>query len=136
MGGKRRDPLKRRPGKTRPRARSTPLAKVSTPSNRHGWPRATRTIQNPARHHLGHDLAMDFAAQVRSSLKAGHTPDQVAQALMHDSGLLPISAIKALRSGGDMTLVEAKEVIQRNLSAEQWAATKELWEMIAGGDDV
>jgi ribosomal protein L7/L12 len=79
---------------------------------------------------------MDFAAQVRSSLKAGHTPDQVAQALMHDSGLLPISAIKALRSGGDMTLVEAKEVIQRNLSAEQWAATKELWEMIAGGDDV
>ena len=77
---------------------------------------------------------------VRSSLEAGDTPDQVAQALIEDHHLLPISAIKALRSGSNMTSFEAKEVIKRHLSAEQWAAAESLWEMIApdetaaGGD--
>jgi ribosomal protein L7/L12 len=79
---------------------------------------------------------MDFSAVVRSSLEAGHTPDQVAQALIDDHHLLPISAIKALRTGGDMSLVEAKELIKRNLSAERWGAAEPLWEMIAAGETV
>jgi hypothetical protein len=78
-----------------------------------------------------HDLDVDFAAMVRSSLEAGDSPDQVAKSLIGDHGLLPISAIKALRSGGNMTLTEAKELVQRNLSPEQWAAAEKLWEMIA-----
>lgn len=71
---------------------------------------------------------------VRSSLEAGDTPDQVAQALTEVHHLLPISAIKALRSGGSMTSDEAKELIKRNLPAEQWIAAERLWEMIAPGD--
>jgi hypothetical protein len=80
---------------------------------------------------LDHDLKVDFAALVRSSLDAGDTPDQIAQALIKDHRLLPISAIKALRSGGGMTSDEAKEVIKRNLPADQWAAAEGLWETIA-----
>jgi hypothetical protein len=45
--------------------------------------------------------------------------------------LLPISAIKALRSGGEMTSAEAKELVRRNLPGEQWAAAERLWDMIA-----
>jgi hypothetical protein len=33
-----------------------------------------------------------------------------------------------------MTLDEAKDVIKRNLPAEQWAAAEELWAMIAPGE--
>jgi len=71
---------------------------------------------------------------VRSSLEAGATPDQVAQALIEDHHLLPISAIKALRSGGSMSSDEAKEVIKRNLPVDQWAAAEGLWEMIASAE--
>jgi hypothetical protein len=82
---------------------------------------------------------MDFADLVRSSLEAGDTPDQVARVLIEDHHLLPISAIKAMRSGGNMSSFEAKEVIKRNLPAAQWAAAEKLWEMIAPdettGDD-
>ena len=74
---------------------------------------------------------MDYSAVVRSSLEAGDTPDQIADALIEEHHLLPISAIKALRSGGNMTSSEAKALIRRNLSAEQWAAAEPLWEMIA-----
>jgi hypothetical protein len=77
---------------------------------------------------------MDFAAVVRSSLEAGDTPDQIAKALIEDHHLLPISAIKALRSGGNMSSDEAKEVIKRNLSVDQWAAAEGLWEMIASAE--
>jgi hypothetical protein len=77
---------------------------------------------------------MDFAAMVRASLQAGETPDQVAQALIEDHHLLPISAIKALRSGGNMTSLEAKELIRRNLPADRWAAVEGLWEMIAAAE--
>jgi len=80
------------------------------------------------------DLRMDFADMVRSSLQAGETPDQVAQALIEDHHLLPISAIKALRSGGSMSSDEAKEVIKRNLPVDQWAAAEGLWEMIASAE--
>jgi hypothetical protein len=80
------------------------------------------------------DLWMDFAAVVRSSLEAGATPDQVAKILIEDHHLLPISAIKALRSGGNMTSDEAKEVIKRNLPADQWAPAEGLWEMIASAE--
>jgi hypothetical protein len=73
---------------------------------------------------------MDFGAFVHSSLEAGDTPDQVAQALIEDHHLLPISAIKALRSGGNMTLEEAKEVIRRNLPVEIWAVAERLWDEI------
>jgi hypothetical protein len=81
-----------------------------------------------------HNLRVDFAAVVRSSLEAGDTPDQVAQALINVHHLLPISAIKALRSGGNMTSEEAKEVIKRNLPAEQWIAAEGLWEAIAASE--
>jgi hypothetical protein len=74
---------------------------------------------------------VDFADMVRSSLEAGETPDQVAQTLFEVHHLLPISAIKAMRSGGRMTSDAAKEVIKRNLPAEQWAAAEGLWEMVA-----
>jgi hypothetical protein len=78
---------------------------------------------------------MDFAALVRSALDAGETPDQIARILIEDHRLLPISAIKALRSGGGMTSDDAKEVIKRNLPAEQWAAAERLWEMITPGEN-
>ena len=71
---------------------------------------------------------------VRSSLEAGDTPDQVAQALLEVHGLLPISAIKALRSGGGMTSDRAREIIKRNLPAERWVAVEILWEMVAPGE--
>jgi hypothetical protein len=77
---------------------------------------------------------MDYSAIVRSSLEAGDTPDQVARALIETHHLLPISAIKALRSGGNMTSVEARRLIKRNLSAEQWAAAEPLWEIIAASE--
>jgi hypothetical protein len=78
---------------------------------------------------------MDFATLVRSSLAAGHTPDQVAQALIEDHHLLPISAIKALRSGGSMTSEEAKELIRRNVSTEKWAHAERLWDEIVVRQD-
>ena len=90
-------------------------------------------VSRPGRS-VDHDLQVDFAAVVRSSLEAGDTPDQVAKVLIEVHHLLPISAIKALRSGGTMTLDEAKDVIKRNLPAEQWAAAEELWAMIAPGE--
>jgi hypothetical protein len=80
---------------------------------------------------VNNDVWMDFAAVVHSSLEAGDTPDQVAKALIEDHHLLPISAIKALRSGSDMSSDEAKEVIKRNLPVGQWAAVEGLWGMIA-----
>ena len=33
-----------------------------------------------------------------------------------------------------MTSFEAKELIRRSLSAEQWAAAEPLWEMIAASE--
>jgi hypothetical protein len=77
---------------------------------------------------------MDYAELVRLQLEDGDTPDQVAHALIDDYHLLPISAIKALRSGGKLTSDEAKEVIKRNLSEEQWAAAEPLWGLIASGE--
>jgi hypothetical protein len=74
---------------------------------------------------------VDFAALVRLSLEAGNTPDQVAQTLIEVHHLLPISAIKALRSGGNMTSDEAKDLVKRNLPTEQWIRAERLWEMIA-----
>ncbi len=68
---------------------------------------------------------------VRSSLEAGDSPDRVARALIEEHRLLPISAIKALRTGSTLSAVEAKEVIKRNISPEQWAAAEPLWAMIA-----
>jgi hypothetical protein len=79
-------------------------------------------------------MEVDFDELVRSSLKTGDTPDQVAQALLEVHHLLPISAIKALRSGSGMTSDEAKEIIKRNLPADQWAAVEMLWEMVAPGE--
>jgi len=83
---------------------------------------------------------VDYAALVRTSLEAGDTPDRVAQTLIEIHHLLPISAIKALRSGGSMSSDEAKEVIKRNLPAEQWAVAEGLWAIVApretdGNDD-
>jgi hypothetical protein len=78
---------------------------------------------------------MDFAALVRTSLEAGHTPEQVAQALIEDHHLLPISAIKALRSGGNITSGEAKELIRRHVSTEKWAHAEMLWDEIVARDD-
>lgn len=77
---------------------------------------------------------MDFAAVVRLSVEAGDTPDQIAKSLIEGHHLLPISAIKALRSGSGMTSAEAKEVVKRNLPVAQWAAAERLWEMIAAGE--
>jgi hypothetical protein len=77
---------------------------------------------------------MDFAAVVRSSLEAGNSPDQVAKSLLEEDHLLPISAIKALRSGANMSSDEAAEVIRRNLPAVQWAAAEGLWEMITSAE--
>jgi hypothetical protein len=78
---------------------------------------------------------MDFAALVRSSLEAGHTPEQVAHALIEEHHLLPISAIKALRSGGRMTSGEAKELIRHNVSTEKWAHAEMLWDEIVSPQD-
>jgi hypothetical protein len=73
---------------------------------------------------------VDYAAFVRSSLEAGDPPERVAQSLIDDKHLLPISAIKALRTGGDMTLEEAKELIRASLPVERWAAAEVLWDQI------
>jgi len=73
---------------------------------------------------------VDYAALVHSALAAGDTPDQVAQSLIAEHHLLPISAIKALRSGSNMTLGAAKEIIHRNLPADQQAVAERLWEKI------
>jgi hypothetical protein len=78
---------------------------------------------------------MDYAALVRSSLEAGHTPEHVAHALIAQHHLLPISAIKALRSGGGMTSGEAKELIRRNVSSEKWADAEMLWDEIVVRQD-
>ena len=83
---------------------------------------------------MGHHLSVDFAAVVRSALEAGGTPDQVAKALIQDHHLLPISAIKALRSGGNLRSEEAKDLVRRNLPADQWAAAEGLWAMIASAE--
>ena len=77
---------------------------------------------------------MDFADLVRTSLDAGDTPEQVAHALIQDHHLLPISAIKALRAGANVTSREAKELIRQNLSAEQWAAAEPLWAILEAGE--
>jgi hypothetical protein len=77
---------------------------------------------------------VDFAALVRLALEAGDTPDEVAKVLIEEHHLLPISAIKALRSGGNLGSEEAKEVIKRNLPADQWAAAEGLWAMIASAE--
>ena len=90
--------------------------------------------RQPSRRSVVHDLEVDFAEVVRSSLEAGDTPDQIAQALLEVHRLLPISAIKALRSGGGMTSDRAKEIIKRSLPAEQWPAVEMLWEMVAPGE--
>jgi hypothetical protein len=74
---------------------------------------------------------MDFAAVVRAQLESGATHDEVAASLIEDHLLLPISAIKALRSGSNISSVEAKEVVRRHLSAEQWASAEGLWELLA-----
>jgi hypothetical protein len=78
---------------------------------------------------------MDVAAFVSSSLAAGDTPDEVARALIEDHHVLPISAIKALRSGSNMTLLEAKDVILRNLPPEKWTAAEKLWDEIVAPQD-
>ena len=83
------------------------------------------------RRDVDHDLEVDYAALVRTSLAAGDTPDRVAQTLIQVHHLLPISAIKALRSGGSMTSDAAKQLVMRHISAEQWAAAEGLWEIVA-----
>jgi hypothetical protein len=77
---------------------------------------------------------MDYADLVRTSLDAGDTPEQIAQALIRDHHLLPISAIKALRAGANLTSFEAKELVRHNLSAQQWAAVEPLWEIVAASE--
>ena len=76
---------------------------------------------------------MDYAAFVHSELEAGNTLDQVARALIENHHLLPISAIKALRSGANVTLADAKEVVHRNLPADQQAVAERLWDEIFAG---
>jgi hypothetical protein len=70
---------------------------------------------------------MDPADIVRTSLKGGATPDQVAESLIRDHELEPIPAIRALRNGGDMKLGEAKQIVHRNLPLERQEAAEELW---------
>lgn len=71
---------------------------------------------------------MDPAHVVRTSLEAGDTLDQIAHSLVRDQKLAPIPAIKAMRTGANMTTGEAKEVVHRNLSLEQQAAAERLWD--------
>ncbi len=81
---------------------------------------------------LSNDLDMDAADIVRTSLEEGATPDQVAESLIRDHELEPIPAIRALRTGGNMKLGEAKQIVHRNLPLEQQEAAERLWnEMIA-----
>jgi hypothetical protein len=127
------DPDKHRkqpPSSSRRPARRLNASLLRTPARRG----AQGTTKSHPDRSVGHDLHVDFAAVVRSSLEAGDTPDQVAQALIEVHRLLPISAIKALRSGGNMTSDEAKDVIKRNLPAEQWVSVEGLWAMIASNE--
>ena len=71
---------------------------------------------------------MDPADIVRTSLEAGDTLDQIAHFLIQDQKLAPIPAIKAMRTGANMTTGEAKEVVHRNLPLEQQAAAERLWD--------
>ena len=71
---------------------------------------------------------MDSVGIVRSALEAGESQDEIAHALMWDHHLAPIPAIKAMRSGGNMTLGEAKEVVHRNLPAEQQETAEQIWD--------
>jgi hypothetical protein len=52
--------------------------------------------------------------------------------LVWDYHLAPIPAIKAMRSGGNMTTGEAKEVVHRNLPIEQQRAAERLWDELIG----
>ena len=80
---------------------------------------------------LSNDLDVDPADIVRTSLEAGATPDQVAKSLIRDHELEPIPAIRALRTGGSMKLVEAKQIVHRNLPLERQEPAERLWnEMI------
>jgi hypothetical protein len=71
---------------------------------------------------------MDPADIVRTSLEAGDTLDQIAHSLIQDQKLAPIPAIKAMRTGANLTTGEAKEVVHRNLPLEQQAAAERLWD--------
>lgn len=78
---------------------------------------------------LIHDRAMDDPTDiVRASLAAGHTPDQIARSLIEDHELALIPAIKALRTGANMTTGQAKEVVHRNLPLDLQAAAEKLWD--------
>jgi hypothetical protein len=61
-------------------------------------------------------------------MAAGDTPNEIARRLIEDEHLGPISAIKAMRSGGDMRLGEAKQYVHRNLPIEQQRAAEQLWD--------
>jgi hypothetical protein len=71
---------------------------------------------------------MDPTDIVRNSLAAGQSPDQIARSLIEDHRLPPIPAIKALRSGANMTVGEAKEVVHRHLPLDQQSAAEKLWD--------
>ena len=86
---------------------------------------------------LSNDLEVDPADIVRASLEAGASPDQVAESLIRDHELEPIPAIRALRTGGNMKLGEAKQIVLRNLSLEQREAAERLWgEMIEAAERI
>jgi hypothetical protein len=71
---------------------------------------------------------MDPSDIVRASLDDGNSLDEIAHALISDHHLAPVPAIKAMRTGGNMTLGEAKEVVHRNLPIEQQEAAERLWD--------
>lgn len=77
---------------------------------------------------LRHDLLLDAVNQVRASLAAGDTADEVARTLVVDQQVSAIEAIKALRAGGNMSLGDAKEIVHRNLSPERQASAERLWD--------
>lgn len=70
---------------------------------------------------------MDAVNQVRTSLAAGDTPDKVARNLVVEQQVSPVEAIKALRTGGNMSLGDAKEIVHRNLLPERQASAERLW---------
>lgn len=78
---------------------------------------------------------MDAEDFVKSSLGAGKTHDEVARSLIEERHLEAIPAIKALRSGADIPLGEAKDLIHRNLPAEQQEAAEQLWEAASASLD-
>jgi hypothetical protein len=71
---------------------------------------------------------MDPVHTVKTSLDAGQTPDQIAHALIYDHQIAPVPAIKAMRTGCNMTLGEAKEVVHRILPLDQQKAAERLWD--------